>query len=343
MHNGVIVAGTGSISSHWFRALLAEGVPIQALVDPRTELANRRRTEWGLEAPVYADLQQALADQAGAAFLLDLTPPEAHPEVTCAALRAGLHVLGEKPMAADMAAARRMVRTAEESGRLYMVSQTRRWNIFHDRARRTVASGALGSLVDLHCDFFHSPPPPGFRREMEDPLLLDMAIHHFDLARFFTGADPVSVTAHAYHPKGSPLAGDGAVLCLFEMTGGVYFTYRGQWCAPGCETTWNGAWRLVGTEGTLRVEADHTLVGETVARPPAGKPVLHPLEAAATTLEYEHWRGALRAMLRFLETGAAPPTECHVNLLSLAMVHGAIDAARAGRTISIAEVLGNEP
>jgi len=54
--------------------------------------------------------------------VLDLTVPEAHCRVTCTALQASIQVIGEKPMAATMTEARRMVRAAEETGKLYMVS-----------------------------------------------------------------------------------------------------------------------------------------------------------------------------------------------------------------------------
>ena len=85
---------------------------------------------------------------------------------------------------------------------------------------------------------------------MPSPLILDMSIHHFDLARYMTGLDPVSVYAHEFNPHGSWTQGDDAASCIFEMTNGVIFTYRGSWCAEGCPTSWNGDWRFVGDRGT---------------------------------------------------------------------------------------------
>ena len=96
-----------------------------------------------------------------------------------------------------------MVRTAEKTGKLYMVSQSRRWDAVHDSARRTIATGRLGPLTHVNCDFYIAAHFGGFRAEMPSPLILDMAIHHFDLARFLTGTDPVAVYAREFNPAGS--------------------------------------------------------------------------------------------------------------------------------------------
>lgn len=48
----------------------------------------------------------------------------------------------------------------------------------------------------------------GFRDKMPSPLILDMAIHHFDLARYMSGADPVAVYAKEFNPAGSWYKGD---------------------------------------------------------------------------------------------------------------------------------------
>ena len=83
-----------------------------------------------------------------------------------------------------------------------------------------------------------------------------MAIHHFDLARYFTGLDAVAVYAHEFNPQGSWYEGDVAATCIFEMSNGAIFTYRGSWCAEGCHTSWNGDWRFIGINGTLLCEKD---------------------------------------------------------------------------------------
>ena len=173
-----------------------------------------------------------------------------------AALQAGCHVACEKPMAHSMQAARATSALAAESGLNYAVMQNRRYRQPIRAVRDIVASGALGELGIVNADFYLGPHFGGFRDAMESPLLLDMAIHTFDQARFITGRDPLAVYCHEFNPGWSWYAHGAAATAVFEMTGGLVFTYRGCWCSEALTTSWESAWRLVGGRGTLCWDGD---------------------------------------------------------------------------------------
>jgi len=329
-----VVVGAGGISGAWFGPLKAEKVDVAAVVDLDLDAARGRIKQFKLDCDASTDLKATLR-KTQPDFVVDLTVPEAHCAVTCRALRAGCHVVGEKPMAVGMAEARRMVRAAEKTGKLYMVSQSRRWDTVHDSARRTVATGRLGRLTHVNCDFYIAAHFGGFRGEMASPLILDMAIHHFDLARFLTGTDPVAVYAKEFSPAGSWYKGDAATSCIFEMTDGVIFTYRGSWCSEGCRTSWNGTWRIGGEKGALSLENDEPPTGQVVAGKEGFVVPLRDLKVTPSPLKHITMRGALREMLTFLRTGKVPQTECHDNIQSLAMVFAAIESSRRGRRVLV--------
>ena len=121
--------------------------------------------------------------------MVDVTIPEAHHDVTIQALGLGIPVLGEKPMAASMAQAREMVAASEKAGKLYMVSQSRRYDGRIHAYRKLIAEN-LGALGILNSDFYIGAHFGGFRDEMDSPLILDMAIHTFDAARYLCDSDP---------------------------------------------------------------------------------------------------------------------------------------------------------
>jgi len=329
-----VVVGAGGISGAWFVPLIYEKIDIAAVVDVRLDAAKKCCEYYDLDCETSTDLKSTLK-RTQPDFVVDLTVPEAHASVTCTALRAGCHVIGEKPMASSMAEARRMVRTAEQTGKLYMVSQSRRWERKHESIRRAIARAKLGHLTTANCDFYIGAHFSGFRAKMPSPLILDMAIHHFDLARLMTAKDPVAVYAMEFNPKGSWYKGDAAASCVFEMTDGVVFTYRGSWCAEGCSTSWHGDWRLVGERGTIVYERDEPPRGETVASKGGWQRGMKPLTLPKPALEYSGMHGALREMLTFLRTGKKPQTECHDNIKSLAMVFAAIESARKRRRIPV--------
>lgn len=328
----VVVAGAGGISNVWFRVLAAEKIEVAGVVDVRIDAARGQIAKYELDCEASTDLAGMLK-KTKPDIVLDLTVPGAHCEVTCTALRAGCHVVSEKPMANSMAEARRMVRTAEATGKLYMVSQSRRWEPAHDVVRKAISRGKIGQVTTINCDFFMGCHFGGFREEMPSPLILDMAIHHFDLARFMTGADPVAVYAREFNPKGSWYKGDVSASCIFEMTDGVIFTYRGSWCADGPATSWNGDWRIIGDAGSLMYERDED---PSIHVPKAKMQFTRELRTPkmpARTLKHHNMRGAMREMLTYVRTGRIPQTECHDNIKSLAMVFGVIESSRKGRRV----------
>jgi len=294
--HSVVVVGAGGIASTWFPVLQKKPVRVAGIVDLNRERAEHRARKFAPQAPVFTSLASALKT-CRHGFTLVLTVAQAHCSVTCAALNAGCHVIGEKPMADSMRAARHILRTAERTHRLFMVSQSRRWDVNHDRVHRTVAASRPSTLTTINCDFYIGAHFGGLRDLMDSPLILDMPIHHFALARFFTGADPVAVHCHEFNPAGSWYRANVAASCIFEMSNGIVFTYRGSWCAEGCHTSWNGDWRIIGTRSTLICAHDEKPHGQTVAGGTGFSRPLAPLKIAPPALRFTAMHGALREML----------------------------------------------
>jgi predicted dehydrogenase len=236
-----------------------------------------------------------------------------------------------------MDAARRSVAAAEEAGRTYAIMQNRRFDPNIRRYRDFLASGTIGPITTLHCDFFVAPHFGGFRAIMDHVLLLDMAIHTFDAARMISGADPVAVYCHEWNPQGSWMRHGSSAVAIFEMTGGLVFTYRGSWCGEGCNTTWEADWRAIGTQGTacwngatdFRAQVVNGKEGFEFAcgevEIPTAQTNGHPVGHA----------GQIAHFLECLKDGKTPETNCTDNIKSLAMVFGAIESAESGRRVEI--------
>ena len=270
----------------------------------------------------------SLAELAGTAdFVIDVTVPVAHYPVTTEALRSGLPVLGEKPLAATMAEAVQLVEAAHSAEELFVVSQNRRYDpqLFALKA----AAERLGGVGILTHEFFKAPHFGGFRDAMDHPLVLDMAIHNFDAARFLLDAEPVAVYCEEYNPAWSWYSGDAASTAIFEMTGGIRFIYTGSWCSPGLETAWNSVWRVSGRNGTASWDGESAPEVELVDESP-DVPTPTCLPGLA---------GSLDAFVTALRTGVAPMGEVADNLGSLAMVHAAIESARTGTRVRIEDVI----
>jgi predicted dehydrogenase len=125
-----LLVGAGGMGKAWAKNLKAHAdrVEFGGWVDIRPGAAEEAAAEFELSG-IHAgdDLGQALA-HVKPDFVVDVTVPEAHHDVTLQALAAGVPVIGEKPMATSMAEAREMVAASERAGKLYMVSQSRRYD-----------------------------------------------------------------------------------------------------------------------------------------------------------------------------------------------------------------------
>lgn len=330
----VVVVGAGGMGRGWLRTVRASPlVELAGIVDVDRAAAETAVAELGLGGvSVGSDLGEVL-DRAGADAVIDVTTPAAHYPVTLEALGRGLPVLGEKPLADSLAEAIGLVEAAEKAGELFMVSQNRRFNR-HLWALKE-HSARLGGIGILTHEFFKAPRFGGFRDAMDHPLILDMAIHNFDAARFLLDADPVACYCEEYNPDWSWYAGDAASTAIFEMTGGVRFVYTGSWCSDGLQTSWNSAWRVSGRSGSAAWDGE----GEPTSEIADVEPSAAPSPLAVPDLPGENLAGSLSVFVHALRTGETPIGECHDNLLSLGMVHAAIESSRTGSRVRIDEVL----
>jgi predicted dehydrogenase len=324
----VVLVGAGLMGRAWRDVLeAAPDVELAGIAD--IDVSAAQVTASALDRPVPTGTDGvALAAATGARAIVNVTVPEAHHEVTTAALFAGLDVLGEKPVAPTVAQALSLAAATEVTGRLFMVSQSRRWNP-QLHALRAMAED-LGAPGTLTTEFFRESHFPGFREEMAHPLLIDMAIHPFDSARFVLGAEPLSAYCESHNPPWSWFAGDAAATAVFEMTGGVRYTYTGSWASPGRQTSWNGEWRLSAEKGSAHWDGDHDPVLEAESDP-----------APHTPSPFSGIEGALLVFTDALRTGVPPMGEVHENVLSLAMVEAAVRSADTGQRVLIDDVLAD--
>ncbi len=326
----------------WLRALqsaseLSRDVEIVGLVDLDLAVAEALAAEFGLDHVVIDTDLASVIDATRADMVFDVVVPSARFAVVSTALKLGCHVLSEKPLAASMEEAKTLLALAAETGRVHAVVQNRRFIAGIRRLRRAVEEGAIGEISGIHCDFFIGPHFGGFREAMDNVLLLDMAIHTFDAARFVSGKQPLSVYCVETNPSGSWYAHGASANAIFRLSDDAVFTYRGSWCAEGRRTSWESAWRLVGSKGMLTWDGEDVFEA-TVAGDEDGLLRGHnvqPVPAAPDDNETHGHQSVLIDFIGAIKSGRRPETASDDNIKSLSMVFGAIESARTGLPVSI--------
>jgi UDP-N-acetylglucosamine 3-dehydrogenase len=140
-------------------------------------------------------------------------------------LRAGLHVLVEKPIAVDVASARRLAAVATESGRSLLVGHIERFNPAIDALRALLTAGDLGSIVSI------STRRVGVARPAAPStnVIADLAIHDIDVIHLLTGHEPTVVGAKGGMLPGNTLE-DFAILLL--SYGSAAAAVEANWITP---------------------------------------------------------------------------------------------------------------
>lgn len=337
-----VLAGCGGMSKGWLSAiaehpLLKGRVQVIGLVDLDRSTAEARAAEFDLtEAVIGTDLDAVLT-QTKPDLLFDVVIPAARAGVVEVALQHGCHVLSEKPMATSLDQGKTLIEKAKSAGRIHAVVQNRRFISGVRRIRRLIENGALGELSSLNCDFFIGAHFGGFRDEMENVLLLDMAIHTLDAARFMSAKTPQAVYCLETNPPGSWYRHGAAANAIFEFSDNVVFNYRGSWAAEGANTSWESAWRIIGTKGTLLWDGAENFEAKVVANDTGFFRELTQLEVPQPADE-DQTHGHASVLAEFLdaiEAGRQPETVSTDNIKSLAMVFAAINSARLGQRVTI--------
>ena len=330
--------GLGAHGRNWAKRVLPDigEVELVAYVDsdPRSLDILREELKPRPEM-VFESLKEAIAATHPQA-VLNTTALPGHVPATRTALEAGLHVLVEKPFAPSIGAAQELVDIAARGALVLMVSQ----NYRHFPAPRAIASlvrdASLGKLHQVSIDFrrYSTIGPNGRgRHHLEDqPLLVDMSIHHFDLLRMILGSEPERIYCEAWNPKWTGFNGPSTTVASIAFPG-VVVSYRGSWISAGPVTPWGGQWSLEFEHGEIfwTNRDDDMTHDKVVIRPRGGKPRSANLRPMARTGPW----GTITEFVDAVRSGREPATSGRHNLGTIAFVAAAVESATVHEPVSI--------
>lgn len=237
------------------------------------------RAKFGPHAVYYTDIETML-DKAPLDGAIVCMPNDWHYPATMAALRHGLHVTCEKPVALNAEQAREMAETAHSRGLIGMTNFPYRDNPAVQQFRRLLKEGYLGTPLHVTGHYYGGyglrgrPGWRALRGRSGAGILGDLGSHLIDLARFITGDEFSRVCAHsltvldAAEERGTPALlrtedprvgprNDDSFAFLAEFAGGAQGIFHTSWMA------WQGAGaqsqliEVYGTEGRLTWTATH--------------------------------------------------------------------------------------
>lgn len=335
----LIQVGLGGWGRDWARTLrrVPELIDTVAYADSVPAMLELAQTQAGVPERLCFPSLTAALDAVDADAVLVTTPLTAHLDVALEALQAGKHVLVEKPFGPSVAESIPVVEAAEAAGLVLAVSQNYRFYAGSQAAAEVVRSGELGPVTRVGLQFrkwANDAAPEGhLHYGLRHPLLLDMAIHHFDLMRFVLGQEPVRATCVAWNPPWSRFAEPAAASATIRFSEGTVVDYQGSWVSTGAPTLWAGAWSMECEGGVIEWTARDDLSDATndrlIIRPRKGRPRTVRLDAP----RYPDRLGSMAEFVRAVRAGDAPSVSARENLGSLALTFGVIRAADTGEPV----------
>ncbi len=255
---------------------------ITAFCDLDLAKAEKAARQFGTSgAKVYTDYKELLQDETIDVCYV-LTPNRSHADISCDAMRAGKHVLCEKPMAKTAADARRMVQVAKETGKKLTIGYQHRHKNASDYARDVIARGDLGEIYYGKALAIRRRGTPNwgvFLNEYEQGggPLIDIGTHSLDLTLYLmNNFAPRMVVGTSYKKVenaecGNPWGGwketenremEDAAFGFIVMKNGATITLDATWALNTCEPIQEGSCELHGSKAGLRVRGNDAVVNK---------------------------------------------------------------------------------
>jgi predicted dehydrogenase len=336
----LIQVGMGGWGRNWARTVLPKVARIEpvAHVEVNETARDAAQKSFKSSAPFFPSLDEAL-EAVDADAVLITTPVEWHVPLGLQAIEAGKHVLSEKPLAVGVAQGQSLVEAAAARNLIAMVSQNYRFFPAPIKAAQLIHNRALGRPQYISIEFRRNLLKENANHHrLKNPLLVDMAIHHFDLMRWILQDEPTEIYCHTWNPANSPYEDMPSAAAVIRFASGTMVAYQGSWVSTGKPTYWAGEWRMECDEGqiawTSRAGGSDSARRDRLAVKAVGK------RAERLALPESRLSGraaGLQAFAQAVETGVVPPIASTAadNLGSLAFMAAMVESAQTGQTIRL--------
>ncbi|WP_312365486.1 Gfo/Idh/MocA family oxidoreductase [Ensifer sp.] len=324
------LVGASTIAREWvIGAIRATGGEVISVMSTSAERGTLYATENGIGKSVTS-LEELVGDPDVKAVYVSTTN-ELHREQTLAAIRAGKHVLCEKPLAMTLEDARDMVVAAREAGVVLATNHHLRNAAAHRAMRDAIAQGRIGRPIAARV--FHAvylpPHLQGWRLERPEAgggVILDITVHDADTLRFVLNDDPAEAVAIS-HSAGMGKEGlEDGVMGVLRFRSGVIAQFHDAFTTKFAET----GFEVHGMEGSLigRDVMTQKPVGTVTLRNAEGESLL-PLDPANL------YETALTAFHAAIEGDGRPSATGEDGVWSLATGLAVVKAAATGQAVAI--------
>lgn len=335
---GVIGCGAIAQRRHLPEYAARKDVEIVAVCDFHLSRAQEVSEMFGGKK-AYDRHEELLADKDIEAVSI-CTPNHLHAAVSIEAMKAGKHVLCEKPMATTMKEAEAMVTAAKENGVFLMVGHNQRLMPIHQKAKEILQGGSLGKVLSFQTVFGHSGPENWsidgekswfFQKEAAIVGAMgDLGVHKADLIRWLL-ADEITEVSALYGSLHKTIAVDDHAILLMKTQKGAVGTLTASWTYYPNEVNHT---LLYCEKGTLKIGVDPKF-GVIVEHMDGRIDQFHLDKVQTNDLGGQTNSGVIDHFIEGIVSGKGPEINGEEGLRALKVIVSAIEAANKSAAVKI--------
>jgi predicted dehydrogenase len=314
----------GGITEQHLTAYKQAGYQVTALCDADITKAEARRTQFYPDAITTSDFNELLRRDDIEVVDIAAHPAQRAPLIE-AALRAGKHVLSQKPFVLDLETGEKLVALAEEKNLKLAVNQNGRWAPHFSYIRQAVEAGVIGEVasVDFCVQWNHNWVKDTPFDSIHHIVLYDFAIHWFDMAVvLLNDKRPRKVTASVAHSLSQQATPPLLAQAIVECDGAqATFVFNADTQFGSVDRT-----NVIGSKGALRSTGTDLSAQELELFTAVGRATV-PLEGSWFP---DGFWGTMSELLCAIEEGREPTNSARQNMKSLELCFAACASADSG-------------
>ena len=322
----IALVGAGGISAAHLDAYKTAGFDVAVICNRTRSKAEARRDEYFPEAEISDDIDETLTRDD--VEVVDLTPhPTERLPMIEQALKAGKHVLSQKPFVLDLDVGTRLADLADEQGVVLAVNQNGRWAPHFSWLREAVRAGLIGRIQSCHqvVHWDHGWIRGTAFESIDDLIFYDFAIHWFDFLTSLIGGIEREVYASTQRAGSQEVQPNLLAQSLVRFDGGqaaLLFDAATRFGAEDRTDVTGGSGTLSSVGPDLNAQQVTLTTATGRSRP----------ELQGTWFK-EGFIGTMGALLRAVEDNTAPLNNARENLDALALAFASIASSRRGTPV----------
>jgi UDP-N-acetylglucosamine 3-dehydrogenase len=291
------VIGLGWFGEHHLDTLIdLPYVDVRAICTRRKEHLESMAKKYNIP-DFYTDYHDLLNDK-NIQFVTIATHVKDHAQIAIDSLKAGKHVLLEKPMADSVENCDKILEETKKTDKFFMVGHTCRFGPDYAIAKEEIEAGKLGEILSIHAKRNLASWITESHLNKISSLFGD-GVHDLDLAFWFTKSKPVSVYAQTRKTRNNVLY-DDLGWALFKLSNNEIVVIEDIWCLPNNVPYAIGAdMEIIGTRGMINIDftgsSFKVLTPEGLSYPPTRAwPKIHGSRRGWLKAEFEYFLKSIR-------------------------------------------------